>query len=179
MSTITQRLLKPALGLLAACAMHAGARAQEAPAAAIVNVEVGYSAMDPLLGRQRVWAVHRLAPGMLRETHPGDPVWVRIACRERRPCELEVLARAPNAQVASTDIVLTGVVMAGDDEGVIRAVRFDRPIEVRDDALFQQLAFQAGRIKFVAVGVAKLAGQWVDQDLRVTHVEDGQPIRWK
>lgn len=116
---------------------------------------------------------------MLSKTHPGDPVWVRVACRERWPCELEVLARAPNDRVASTDIVLTGVVMAGDDEGVIRAVRFDRPIEVRDNALFQQLAFQAGRIKFIAVKVEKVAGQWVDEDLRVTHVEDGQPMRWK
>lgn len=177
MTTIERRLLKPALGLLAAFAMHASA--QETPAVATVNVEVGYSAMDPLMGRKRVWAMHRLAPGLLRGTQPGDAVWVRVACREHSPCELEVLARAPDGRVATDDTVLTGIVMAGDDEGEIRAVRLDLPIEVHDNALLQQLSFRAGRIKFINVGISKLTGHWAGQELRLTDVKEGQPFRWK
>lgn len=177
MSRITPYVLQSAIGLLAAVTTHASA--QEAPPASTVTLEVGYSAMDSLLGRQRVWAVHRLEPGMLRESRPGDTAWIRLSCPEHRPCELEVLARAPDGRAASTDSILTGVVMTGDDEGVVRAVRLDQPIEVRDDALFQQLAFQADRIKVVVVGISTLAGRWAGWALRLSDVKPGQPLRWK
>ena len=160
------------MALLSACA-HPGS------GHFTMRTEVGYQALDPLLGKRRVWAIYRLDDKVQPGLQSGDRVLARLVCGAGGVCKIGWVGHEGSFARSPDDAVLAGHVMGSSEEQEALVVKFDVPIDVPDEELLGKIAFQPGKVMVLEVRFSRVDRNPVFEGVGVAEVRDGQPLRWK